>query len=254
MPYLSVIIPTYNEAERLPSTLEIVRDYLSAQPYDSEVLIIDDGSTDRTVEAALALRTTFTRVVLTVQENAVNCGKGAVVRQGMLAATGQYRLFADADNSTPISQLDRLLQWVPEYPVVIGSRYLESGSIKDRQPWQRRLLSRAGNLVIRALLLPGIRDTQCGFKLFSREAAEAIFHEQRMRGWAFDVEVLTLARQLGFAIKEVPVEWHDSPHSKLRATRAAIRSLRDVWRVYRQVKRRPVPRPRQTARSRSARR
>jgi dolichyl-phosphate beta-glucosyltransferase len=143
----------------------------------------------------------------------------------MLAATGEYRLFMDADYSTPIPEVEKLLASVDKYEVIIGSRYLDKKSIKVRQPFKRRLISRTCNLLIQAMVLPGVKDTQCGFKLFSAEAAERIFPKLKMTGWSFDIEVLAIARQLGYRINEVPVNWFDAKFSRLNASRAAAASF-----------------------------
>ena len=231
MPFLSIVIPAYNEERRLPVTLAAIKKYLNSQPYDAEVLVIDDGSTDKTLQVADSLTAGFPN--LRIVSNTQNKGKGGVVRQGMLLAAGEYRLFADADNSTPIEQLDILLKCVPEYEVVIGSRYLAKGSIKVKQPLARRLVSRGGNLAIQSLLLPGIRDTQCGFKLFSAAAAQAIFSRQTLTGWAFDLEILTIALAQGYKVHEVPVAWYDDKESNLRATRDSAKFFKGLLEVRR---------------------
>jgi glycosyltransferase involved in cell wall biosynthesis len=235
MLYLSVIIPAYNEESRLPETLEAVRVYLEGKAFKSEIIVVDDASKDNTVGVVEAMQPGFGSVPLRLIRNEVNKGKGGVVKQGILAAKGEIRLFADADNSTPIVQLDILLPFIEQFPVVIGSRYLQAGSIKNPQPLKRRILSRGGNAVIQLFVLPGIKDTQCGFKLFQAEAAEKIFSALETTSWAFDVEVLALARHFRYSIKEVAVDWYDANDSKLRAVKAATRSLKDVWRVYRRM-------------------
>lgn len=225
-PYLSIVIPAYNEAERLPETLAVLRDWVEQQPFSIEVLIVDDGSSDDTTKVVSATTRRFPALRLIKLEQ--NQGKGGAVREGMLQAKGQFRLFTDADNSTPISEINKLLPYTEQYEVIIGSRYLEPGSIKVKQPWKRRVLSRFGNKLIQLWALPGIVDTQCGFKLFSAKAAHDIFPRQEMRGWSFDVEILTIAQQLGYAIKEVPVDWYDARQSKLRAVRSGKQFLRDL--------------------------
>lgn len=233
MPRLSIIIPAYNEESRLPNTLREIQNCINKQSYKTEVLVVDDGSTDGTVQAVKDIAQKFPQLRLI--ENEVNKGKGGVVRQGMLSAKGDWRLFADADNSTPICQVEKLLKETENYEVIIGSRYLKADSIKIKQPWKRRVLSRTGNLLVQMLLLPGIKDTQCGFKLFSADAAEKIFEKQTMTGWAFDMEVLTIAKKLGYQIKEVPVDWFDVANSRLRAFRSAVKSLRDVFLIFLRV-------------------
>ena len=230
MPRLSIIIPAYNEESRLPNTLLEIQNCINKQPYKTEVLVVDDGSTDGTVQAVKDIAKKFPELRLI--ENEVNKGKGGVVRQGMLEAKGDWRLFADADNSTPICQVEKLLKETENYEVIIGSRYLESDSIKIKQPWKRRMLSRLGNPLVQLLLLPGIKDTQCGFKLFSAEASEKIFEQQTQSGWVFDMEVLVIARKLGYKIKEVPVDWFDAANSQMRVFRSAVKSLRDIFVIF----------------------
>ena len=234
MPHLSVIIPAYNESRRLPETLVLINDYLQRQKFSSELLIIDDGSTDNTVKVVREFKQRIPSLRLIENQN--NRGKGAVVRQGMLEAAGDWRLFADADNSTPITELDKLLPWQDAYPIIIGSRYLQPGSIKIKQPWKRRLISRTCNFVIQASLLPGIYDTQCGFKLFSAQAADQIFPRQSMTGWSFDIEVLTIARSLGLGIKEVPVDWFDAKRSTFHAARDTGAFIREFYQIWNNVR------------------
>ena len=234
MPFLSIIIPAYNEVNRLPVTLEALKNFLSGQDYESEVLIVDDGSSDGTVALVEKAMKDFPQLRLV--KNKLNKGKGAVVRQGMLMAKGEYRLFMDADNSTPPDQIPQLLKWVPQYEVVIGSRYLDRRSIKIKQGWKRRILSRLSNWLIQHLVLPGIVDTQCGFKLFSAKAAEQIFPHQTMVGWSFDFELLTITSQAGYTIKEVPVDWFDATRSQLRAFKAYPQALRDLLIIWQRVR------------------
>ena len=233
--YLSIIIPAYNEEKRLPETLALVRDWVERQQVTVEVLVVDDGSTDGTAKVVREISQRFPQLVLL--ENVVNRGKGSVVAQGMLAAKGEWRLFMDADASTPIAEVEKLLVHTDSFEVVIGSRYLKPDSIKVKQPLKRRVVSRVWNVVIQSSLLPGIRDTQCGFKLFSAAAASAIFSKQHVAGRLFDVETLTISRHLGYAVKEVPVDWYDSRDSKLRAVRAGFRALRDLSGIRRRLKR-----------------
>jgi dolichyl-phosphate beta-glucosyltransferase len=235
MPHLSVIIPAYNESERLPDTLALVRDYLEKKDFSYEVLVVDDGSKDNTVAVAEEFQSRFP--ALKIIKNAENKGKGGVVRQGLLAATGEYRLFMDADHSTPITEVEKFLPYFGKADVIIGSRYLHPESIKVKQPWKRRVVSRIGNWLIRHTILPGIIDTQCGFKAYSAAAAEAVFQRQTMEGWSFDFEALAIARQLGFTIQEVAVDWYDAKQSKLRAVHAAIDTYRDLLTIRKRVKR-----------------
>jgi len=233
-PYLSIVIPAYNEADRLPETLALVRDWVEKQMFTTEVLVVNDGSADNTAEVAEEITHRFPQLVLINNEK--NKGKGGAVKQGMLAAQGEYRLFMDADYSTPITELEKLLPFIKDFEVVIGSRYLDPESIKIKQPFKRRVISRLGNRLIQYSVLPGVVDTQCGFKLFSAKATEAIFPRQVMKGWAFDVEILTIANELGYAIKEVPVDWYDARQSKLRALRSSKEFYRDLRKIARHVK------------------
>jgi dolichyl-phosphate beta-glucosyltransferase len=203
-PDLSVVVPAYNEAARLPRTLERIEEFLRGRRY--EIVIVDDGSTDGTVEAARAAA----RRELVVLRNEGNRGKGYSVRRGMRAGRGARRLMTDADLSTPIEELERLERALDAgHDVAIGSRALEGARIEVRQPWYRENMGRLFNVFVRALALPGLRDTQCGFKLFSARAAEAVFAAARLDGFSFDVEALFIARRLGYRIAELPVVWRN---------------------------------------------
>jgi glycosyltransferase involved in cell wall biosynthesis len=211
-PELSVVIPAYNEAERLPRTLERVRAYLDGQGRPYEILVVDDGSLDETVARAQAAGGAHLRLL----SNGVNRGKGYSVRQGMLAARGARRLMTDADLSTPIEELPRLAQRLDEgCDVVIASRALPGSRIEVRQGAFRENMGRAFNLLVRLLVLPGLRDTQCGFKLFSAAAAEAAFARTRLDGFAFDVEALFIARRRGFRVAELPVVWRNDAATRV---------------------------------------
>ncbi len=212
-PYLSVVVPAFNEEQRIGTTLERICDYLSRQSYSWEVVLVDDGSQDKTV--AVARQSMAGRALHTVLHER-NQGKGAAIKHGMVAARGQVRLFSDADLSTPIEELSRLLQALEEgYDIAIGSRGLKESRIELHQAWYREMMGRIFNLMVRLLVLGGIKDTQCGFKLFTAQAAQALFPLQSMQGFAFDVEILFRARQKGFKIKEVPVRWINSPESRI---------------------------------------
>jgi dolichyl-phosphate beta-glucosyltransferase len=233
-PFLSVIIPAYNEAERLPLTLADIDRKLSAVEYSSEVIVVDDGSRDATV----AIVRQMGRIMknLRVIENPVNHGKGWAVRKGMLAAKGNWRLFTDADNSTSIDQFANMAPFFKEgYAVVIGSRAAKGAKLVPAQPWYRQVLGKVGNLIIRTLAVPGVRDTQCGFKCFSEEAAERIFSVARVDRWGFDVEALALARTFGYRVKEIPVTWVNSTESKVKGS-AYLSTLIDVWRIRRALR------------------
>lgn len=224
-PFLSVVIPAYNEAKRLPLTLIDIDKHLRAQDWSYEIIVVDDGSKDATAE----ITRRFLPLVrgLKLIDNKVNHGKGAVVRQGMLAAKGTIRLFTDADNSTSIDQFSKMLPHFlakgesasggkESYDIVIGSRDVPGARLEPPQAWYRRILGKLGNLFIQLLLLRGIWDTQCGFKAFSEEAALEIFPLLKIDRWGFDIEILSLARALGFRIKEMPVVWVNDPFSHVK--------------------------------------
>jgi len=226
VPHLSVVIPAYNEEERLGSTLSSITDYLEVQRYDSEIIVVDDGSTDKTV--AVAERFEGVRVL----RNPQNMGKGATVAHGILAAQGDFVLFTDADGSTPIGEVAKVLSAHSEgYDVVIGSRALPHSHIVHYQPLHRVLLGKAFNLAVQLLALPGLKDTQCGFKSFTREAATEVFTRRTIDHWGFDMEILYIARRFGFRVKEVGIEWEDSPASKVNALRDGFKMLGDLVRI-----------------------
>ncbi len=228
-PFLSVIIPVYNEAQRLPLTLVDVDRRLSRAEYSSEILVVNDGSTDATV--AVVERFKHLTPYLRLIELKENLGKGYAVRQGMLAARGNFRLFMDADNATSVDQFDKMLPFLKEgYDVVIGSRTAKGARLEPPQPFWKQLLGKAGNLAIQALAVPGIWDTQCGFKAFSEAAAVKIFGLMRVDGWGFDVEALVLAKRLGFKIKEVPVRWVNDARSTV-GLKAYFSTLADVLHI-----------------------
>lgn len=205
---LSVVIPCFNEEGRLGRTLERIRDHLDRGHAHYEIIVVDDGSTDRTREVAL----TFPPVRITPIRS--NRGKGFSVREGMLLARGDLILMTDADLSTPIEELDRFLRLIQTADIVIGSRALPGAEVNT--VWYRKLLGRLSHLMIAAVTVRGIRDTQCGFKLFRREVARRIFSEQTLERFGFDFEVLFLAQRDGFRIHEEPVRWVNDPFTKVR--------------------------------------
>lgn len=224
---LSVVIPAYNEAERLPRSLERILAYLAARGVSHEVLVIDDGSSDATAERARAVAGDLVRVL----RNQGNRGKGYSVRRGMLAARGDRRLMTDADLSTPIEELPRLMEKMDQgVPVVIGSRAHSKSKIEIHQPWYRENLGRVFNLFVRLLLTPDLHDTQCGFKLFTAEAAQVVFRLARMDGFVFDVEALFLARRCGLRAVEVPVTWRNDAASRVGLLKG-FRAFPDLLQV-----------------------
>jgi glycosyltransferase involved in cell wall biosynthesis len=229
-PYLSVILPAYDEEARIVPSLEKRHNYLEKQDYDYEVLIVNDGSTDKTKELVQEKIKDWPHFKLI--DNKANKGKGGVVKQGMLEASGKWRLFMDVDESVTINEIERLWPYTHDYEIVIGSRYTEGGKVTKKQPLIRRVISRGGNLLIQILIAWGIKDTQCGFKMFSEHAAKEIFPLQTMERWSFDMELVAIAKKHGYKIKEVPVIWEEQTGSRLRAVKTAIRSLRDVFVIW----------------------
>jgi len=210
-PTLSVVIPAYNEALRLPATLARVREHLAGRGLAHEILVVDDGSTDATADLARAAGD-----VVRLLRHEPNRGKGYAVRRGMLAATGARRLMTDADLSTPIEELARLEAEIDRgFDVAIGSRAVAGARIEVRQPAYREAMGRLFNRLVQALLLPGLSDTQCGFKLFTAAAAEAVFGPCRLHGFSFDVEALYLARRRGLRIAEVPIVWRNDAATRV---------------------------------------
>jgi len=227
--HLSIVIPAYNEERRLPKTLSAIRSFLKKKPFAYEVVVVSDGSTDGTVPLMRRLKRRYP--YLRVIENEANRGKGAVVRDGVLASRGRYILVADADNATPIEELDKLISLINKFPIVFGSRHKPGAKIMVKQGFWRVILSRVSNLLIRWLLIPGIYDTQCGFKLFEAGAAKNIFPLATIDRFGWDFEVLAIARELGYSFFEQPITWYNDPESKVRAGRDSLRTLQDLLKV-----------------------
>ena len=229
-PLLSVVIPAYNEAARLTATLYAVRAFFQNKPFACEVLVVDDGSSDAT--SATVERGAASWPALRLLRNPGNRGKGYAVRHGMLEARGDLALFSDADLSAPIEEADKLLEKLAEgFDVAIGSRALRRELIGRHQSPFREMAGQMVNLLVRAATGLAFHDTQCGFKLFRRAAAQAIFRRQRLEGFGFDVEVLYLARKLGFSAVEVPVRWNHAPGTKVRMVGDSVEMLTDLLRI-----------------------
>jgi dolichyl-phosphate beta-glucosyltransferase len=234
--HLSVIIPAYNEELRLPHTLGQAVSYLKAQPYASEVIVVNDGSTDGTERVVRDLSPATGLVRLIAHPDGANHGKGASVKVGMLHAEGEYRLFMDADNSTTLNQVESFWPFFTEgYGVIIGSRALEASVIGQRQARYKELAGRMGNWMIRKLAVPGIRDTQAGFKMLTGKDADRIFPLLTIDGWGYDIEMLAVARSLGCRIREVPITWINASGSKVRLS-SYFEVLGDIWRIRRNVR------------------
>lgn len=234
-PYLSIVVPAYNEASRLPTTMASIGHYLRHADFAWEVRVVDDGSTDRTADVVAMTSAFEPRIVLQREKHR---GKGGAVRAGMLAARGSVRLICDADLSVTIDEVAKFLARVPEHAdVAIGCRECE-GSIRVGEPERRHIMGRAFNKLVRRLVLPQFTDTQCGFKLYSAAAAKAVFERVTIDGWAFDVEALVIAHQLGYRIETVPVTWHYASDSRVSPVRDALLMARDVLRVRSRLPRR----------------
>ena len=225
---LSIIVPAYNEELRIPPTLERLNAFLAAQPLRYEIVVVDDGSKDKTCDVVLAHAERMPNLRLVRQMP--NRGKGAAVRRGMLEAHGQIRVMCDADGSMPPEQLPRLLAPIIacKSEIAIGSRYAEGAKTDKKQPAYRVMWSRLCNKLIQRSLVPGVRDTQCGFKAFTAQAARDLFRDGRIDGWAFDLEILALARRRAYSITEVGVEWADDG-------RARVNPLKDMYKVVREA-------------------
>lgn len=227
-PVLSIIIPAYNEEQRLPQTLQTIHDFLAKQAYQTEVLVVENGSEDRTLEIAREYGERMKEI------RALHCeqrGKGWAVIQGMKEAQGQYRFICDADLSMPIEEVNRFFPpQLEDTAVVIASREAKDAT-RHGEPEIRHIIGRVFNIMVQLIALPGLQDTQCGFKCFRQDAAEAIFPRMTNKGWTFDVEALVIARRQGFAIREVPIAWYYNPNSKVRVMRDSIRMASDLIQI-----------------------
>lgn len=230
--YISLVIPAYNEENRIVATLEKVDAFFQQQSYEAEIIVVDDGSSDKTVDKVEAFRKRAS-TALYLERLPENRGKGAAVRQGMFhRAQGDYRFFFDADSSTPIEELlrcDALFEG--RCDVLIGSRALPESQIHQRQAWYRTTMGRCFNRIARTLGLTAFSDTQCGFKGFTREAAECCFSRQSIDGFGFDAEILYIASKHGLRIAELPVNWYNSPQSKVSPLFDAARMFVDLFKV-----------------------
>lgn len=230
--YLSVIIPAYNEAERLPGTLRRLQQYLSQQSFIYEIIVVLDGPTDKTREVLERLTPAVENLRLLGSET--NHGKGYAVRKGMLQALGRIRLFTDADNSTDISHFDKMAPLFDKgFDIVIGSRNSKDAPGARQnvpQPWYKRTMGHLGNILIQIIAVRGIMDTQCGFKAFRDDTAEKIFSQTVIDRWGFDIEVLALARELKYKIGIIPIDWINDPRSHVNS-RAYFDVLRDTVKV-----------------------
>lgn len=227
-PFVSIVIPAYNEEARLPHSLELIAAFAQAQPYSVEVVVVDNNSSDgtRAIVETFAVQAPYVRVLFEGAQ-----GKGAAVRTGMLAARGAYRFICDADLSMPIDEVGRFLPpALSDFDVAIGSREAP-GAIRYDEPWHRHVMGRVFNTIVRLFAVHGFQDTQAGFKMFRAEAAEALFPLQTLDGWSFDVEVLFIAQQRGYRIVEIPIPWYYKSNTRIHPLRDSIDMFADVLRI-----------------------
>jgi dolichyl-phosphate beta-glucosyltransferase len=226
--HLSLVIPAFNEERCIEETLATLEEYLSRQDYDSEIVVVDDGSSD---ETAARVEADFPDVRMISYQP--NCGKGHAVKTGMLAATGAFRVYYDADGSTPIEEVEKL--W-PRFEdgasVVIGSRTVPDSDVRVRQALYRQTMGRIFNLFVRLLAIQGFPDTQCGFKGFTAEASEAVFRRQTVERFGFDAEVLYIARRHGFRIDQIGIRWINCPHTSVHPVLDSAAMFRDLVGIF----------------------
>ncbi len=241
---LSIVIPAYNEARRIVPTLQAGYAYFSRTFPEHEFLVVDDGSRDNTGPLVRQLQTEMPSLRLLA--NSRNLGKGGALQHGMLAAEGDYLLFCDADQSTPFTEMDKFIPALEQgLPVIIGTRKSDGARIEKHQPWLRETMGKGFTFLSRQLIKVEVSDFTCGFKLFAREAARAIFSRQRIHDWSFDSEILHIASQLGYNITEVPVTWINSEDTRVNLLRDTLDSFRGLLRIRRNSRRglyhRPLP-------------
>ncbi|MCC6500242.1 MAG: glycosyltransferase family 2 protein [Anaerolineales bacterium] len=228
-----MVIPAHNEENRLPDTLEQVLRFLGKQSFASEVIVVENGSADRTLEVAQSFAKTHEAVRVIQSER----GKGAAVKRGMLAARGAYRFMCDADLSMPVEEISKFIPPAAnDLDIAIASREAK-GSKRYNEPPYRHLGGRGINYIIQALILPGLNDTQCGFKCFHANVANDIFKSQILSGWSFDIELLYIARRRGYRIREIPVDWYYHPETKVSALRDALHMIADIFRIHANARR-----------------
>ena len=225
---VSIVVPAYNESARIGATLEELDRFLRAQPWEWEVRVVDDGSADATASIVEDHHRRQPKIVL---QREPHRGKGGAVKAGLLAATARYRFICDADLSMPVAELPRFLPpQLRDFDVAIGSRE-GAGARRVGEPAIRHVAGRIFNYAVQQLSVPGINDTQCGFKMFTGAAAEAIFPCVTVDGWAFDIEVLTIARAQGMRVVEVPIEWHYRRESQLNLVRDGVGMMRELLQI-----------------------
>lgn len=228
--FISIIVPAYNESRRILPTLDKIDEYLRDRYGRFEIIVVNDGSKDNTAEVLSKVQKG--NKILRVVGYEVNRGKGYAIRQGVHVTSGDVILISDADLSTPIEEVEKLFAYYDHgYDIVIGSRALKESDIVIRQPWWREFMGRTFNKVVRTLIGIDFMDTQCGFKLFRGEVGRKLFRKTIIDQFAYDVEILYLAKKEGFKIKEVPVKWINSPDSKVKPVRDSLKCLKDLIRI-----------------------
>jgi len=236
---LSVIIPAYNEEKRIPKTLRSVATFLRASNISFEIIVVPNNCSDNTIKVLQTMQKeeiSEIKIVTVENKGVVGNTKGLAISTGMKEANGEYHMFMDADNATSFEGILDFIKCVEDgYDVVIASRYVNGAKILKKQPTSRIILSRIGNIIIRTLLLPGIYDTQCGFKLFSKKASRKIFANTTINGWGIDLEILALAKHFSFKIKEFPVIWEAQDESTVRS-HAFVHTLYELFRIRRNIK------------------
>lgn len=238
-PFLSIVLPAHNEEGRLPETFRLVDDFIASQSFQVEVVIVENASSDKTLEISREYAAKRKNTLVIHEDRA---GKGLAVKQGMLASSGDFRFFCDVDFSMPIDQIPRFLPPnLEKMEIAIASREAK-GAIRYDEPFYRHFVGRMFNLMVAILTLPGIRDTQCGFKCFSAAATRKLFPLQTIDGWAFDVEILAIARQMGYKIVEVPVPWYYRPQSKVNVVKDFIRTAQELVKIRRIIRNRSYER------------
>lgn len=229
-PYLSIVIPAYNEETRIGHSLKKILFYLERKGYSYELIVVDDGSKDETLKviSRIAERDGDIRVL----RNKNNCGKGYAVKKGMLNAKGSYILFTDADLSTPISELDKFLQVVKNgYDIIIGSRKVSGAQIEVHQSWLREFIGKGFTWLTNIVVTKDISDVTCGFKCFKKAAARAVFSKQKLYDWSFDAEILFLAQKYGYQVKQMPVRWRNDSRTKFSVLRDILPSLLGLAKI-----------------------
>ncbi len=232
---ISIVIAAYNEERRIGESLLKIKDYLTGRNEDYEIIVVDDGSTDNTAQVVVDYKPEITNLKMIRYPK--NRGKGYALRKGVLASTGDAILLTDADLSTPIEGLPRLLPLISsqEYDGVIGSRALKSSTLIRKQPWWRQGMGKVFNKIVRFMVLDDFLDTQCGFKIFSGDTARSLFKDARIDRFAYDVEILVMAQKRGYRILEVPVKWIDSPGSKVHPVLDSLQMFFDLVKIHKRL-------------------